>query len=71
MAYVLLQSLRRIGLAGTRLAHATFASIRLKLLKVGALVQVSIRRIKFSMASAFPYTDVFAQAWAALNKAAL
>lgn len=70
MAYVLLHALRRIGLAATRLATATCASIRLKLLKIGAFVQVSVRRVKFSMASAFPYTDVFATAWAALDKAA-
>jgi hypothetical protein len=71
MTYVLLHALRRIGLAATRLATASCGSIRLKLLKIGAFVQVSVRRVKFSMASAFPYTDVFAQAWAALDKAAL
>ena len=70
MAYVLLHALRRIGLAGTRLATATCGSIRLKLLKIGAFVQLSVRRVKFSIASAFPYTDVFAKAWAALDKAA-
>jgi hypothetical protein len=69
MAYVLLHALRRIGLAATRLATATCGSIRLKLLKIGAFVQLSVRRVKFSIASAFPYTDVFAQAWAALDKA--
>jgi hypothetical protein len=70
MAYVLLHALRRIGLAGTRLATASCGSIRLKLLKIGAFVQISVRRVKFSIASAFPYTDVFAKAWAALDKAA-
>jgi hypothetical protein len=70
MAYVLLHALRRIGLAGTRLATATCGSIRLKLLKIGAFVQISVRRVKFSIASAFPYTDVFAQACAALDNAA-
>jgi hypothetical protein len=69
MAYVLLHALRRIGLAATRLATATCGSIRLKLLKIGAFAQLSVRRVKFSIASAFPYTDVFAQAWAALDKA--
>jgi hypothetical protein len=69
MAYVLLHALRRIGLAGTSLATATCASIRLKLLKIGAFVQVSVRRVKFSMASAFPYCDVFAKAWARLKAA--
>jgi hypothetical protein len=71
MAYVLVNALRRIGLAATRLVDATCGTIRLNLLKIGACVRVSVRRIKFSMASAFPYTDVFRTAWAALDRAAL
>ena len=51
MAYVLLCALRRIGLAHTRFAKATCGSIRLKLLKIAALVRISVRRIKFAMAS--------------------
>jgi hypothetical protein len=54
MAYVLICALRRIGLAGTAFADATCGTIRLKLLKVGALVRISIRRIRFAMASACP-----------------
>ena len=54
MAYVLLAALRRIALAGTRLAKATCASIRLKLLKIGAQVRRSARRIRSAMASACP-----------------
>ena len=69
-AYVLMSALRRIGLAGTRLANATCGTIRLKLLKIGALVKISVRRVLFSMASAFPYCDVYAAAWATLSKAA-
>ncbi len=64
MAYVLISALRRIALA-------TCGTIRLKLLKIGAQVRISVRRIKFSMASAFPYTDVFRTARAALDSAAL
>jgi hypothetical protein len=71
MAYVLISSLRRIALANTRFADATCGTIRLKLLKIGAQVRISVRRIKFSMASTFPYTDVFRTAWAALDCAAL
>ena len=56
-AYVLLCALRRIGLAHTQFAEATCGTIRLKLLKLGALVRVSARRIKFSLASACPYAD--------------
>jgi hypothetical protein len=62
MAYVLLCALRRIGLAHTQFAHATCATIRLKLLKIGALVRVSVRRIKFAMASACPWQHEFVHA---------
>jgi hypothetical protein len=71
MAYVLVNALRRIALATTRFADATCGTIRLKLFKIGAQVRISVRRIKFSMASAFPDIDVFRTAWAALNSAAL
>ena len=54
MAYVLLCAMRRIGLHDTALADATCGTIRLKLLKVGALVRISVRRIKIAMASACP-----------------
>ena len=67
MAYVLIDSLRRRALASTDLADATCGTIRLKLLKIGARVTISVRRIKLAMASAFPYTDVFRTAWAALT----
>jgi hypothetical protein len=70
MAYVLVSALRRIALASTRLADATCGTIRLTLFKIGAQVRISVRRIKFSMASAFPYTDVFRAACAALDSAA-
>ena len=51
MAYVLLCATRRIGLHDTELADATCGTIRLKLLKIGALVRISVRRIKIAMAS--------------------
>jgi hypothetical protein len=54
MAYVLLCALRRIGLEQTNFAKATCGTIRLKLLKIGALVRISVRRIKIAMASACP-----------------
>ena len=54
MAYVLVCALRRIGLHDTAFAQATCGTIRLKLLKIGALVRISVRRIKVSMASACP-----------------
>jgi hypothetical protein len=70
MAYVLLCALRRIGLAHTQFAEATCGTIRLKLLKVGALVRISVRRIKLAMASACPWQDEFALAHARLRNAA-
>src|SRR5471032_393309 len=69
MAYVLLCALRRIGLAHTQFAEATCGTIRLKLLKIGALVRVSVRRIKIAMASAYPWQDAFALAQARLRNA--
>ena len=70
MAYVLLCALRRIGLEQTHFANATCGSIRLKLLKIGALVQFSVRRIKVGMASACPAADVWGQAARRLAAAA-
>jgi len=70
MAYVLLCALRRIGLAHTQFADATCGTIRLKLLKLGALVRISVRRIKFAMASACPWRDEFALAHLRLHHAA-
>jgi hypothetical protein len=62
LAYVLLTALRRLALAGTELAQATAGTIRLKLLKLGALVTVSVRRIKIAITSACPLKGVFAGA---------
>ena len=62
MAYILLCALRRIGLPKTILADATCGTIRLKLLKIGALVRISVRRIKFAMASGFPHQRDFSLA---------
>ena len=65
-AYVLVDGLRRGALQSTCLARATVGSIRLKLLKVGAQVTTSVRRIKVSMASGCPYQREFRLAWAHL-----
>ncbi|AVC52592.1 transposase DDE domain group 1 family protein (plasmid) [Rhizobium leguminosarum bv. viciae] len=69
-SYVLIGALRRLGLAHTRLADATCGTIRLKLLKIGAQVRVSVRRIKVAMASACPYAEEFALAHARICAAA-
>ena len=68
MAYVLLCALRRIGLQNTQFARATCGTIRLALLKIGAVVTVSVRRIKLAMASACPYQYEFREAHAKLAK---
>jgi hypothetical protein len=60
MAYVLVCALRRITLRHTQFAEATCGTIRLKLLKIGALVRTSVRRIKIAMASACPHQNEFA-----------
>jgi hypothetical protein len=62
LAYVLVEAVRRLGLAGTEMANATAGSIRLKLFKIGAVVTVSVRRIKLAFASACPMKDVFSHA---------
>jgi len=70
MAYVLLCALRRIGLQHTRFAKATCGRIRLALIKIAALVRISVRRIKVAMPSAFPYQAEFRAAHERLSAAA-
>jgi hypothetical protein len=71
MAYVLLCALRRIGLHDTQFAQATCGTIRLKLLKIGAIVRISVRRIKIAMASACPVAQDWGRAAIRLALAAL
>ena len=70
MAYVLICALRRIGLANTVFANATCGTIRLKLLKIGALIRISVRRVRIAMASACPAADEWAGAARRLATAA-
>jgi len=70
MAYVLLCALRRIALKHTQFDKASCGTIRLKLLKIGALVKISVRRIKVAMASGHPYQIEFGAAHALLMAAA-
>ena len=58
-AYILMNELRRIGLAATRMAKAQAGTIRLRLLKVGGLVTQSVRRVRVRLSSAFPNQEVF------------
>lgn len=68
-AYVLVQALRRVGLAGTALAQAQCGSIRLWLFKIGALVRVTVRKVWVSLSSACSYRQVFTQVYANLRRA--
>ncbi len=68
IAYVLLEALRRLGLAGTELAEAQCQTIRLKLLKVGALVRVTVRKVWVKLSSGSPYADVFRRVHANLAR---
>ena len=70
-AYVLMHGLRRIGLADTRFARATCGTIRTALLKIGAQVTLSVRRVRVAMASAFPWRAEFAAAHRQLRTASL
>jgi hypothetical protein len=61
MAYVLVCGLRRLGLKATELATAQVCTIRTRLLKIGAVVRVSVRRIRLSLAAGYPWANLFAQ----------
>jgi len=66
VAYTLLQVIREFGLQGTPLARARCDTIRLKLLKIGASVRVTVRRVWLSMAESYPYRGLFAAVYANL-----
>jgi hypothetical protein len=68
IAYTLLEALRRLGLAGTSMARAQCQTIRLRLLKIGALVQVTVRKVWVRLASSCPSADVFHQAFGNLDR---
>jgi len=71
MAYVLVCGLRRLGLKGTEMETAQAATIRTRLLKIGAQVRVSVRRVYLALAASYPWKAVFAQVYANLCGAAL
>ena len=68
IAYGLLEALRRLGLVGTELSEAQCQTIRLKLLKIGALVCVTVRKVWVSLASSCPYAEVFRRVHANLAR---
>jgi hypothetical protein len=71
VAYMLMQALRRLGLKGTQMAAAQCNTIRLKLLKVGAQVKVTVRKVWISLAGGYPYADLFYQAFRNIQAATL
>jgi len=58
-AYVLLQTLRRLGLDGTSMARAQCDSIRLKLFKIGAHIRLSVRRVRIAFSESYPYAGLY------------
>ncbi len=68
VAYTLLSALRRLGLKGTDLARAQCGTIRLKLLKIGAQIRVTVRKVWVSLAESYPYREVFHQVFDRLRK---
>ena len=68
-AYVLMETIRRIGLAGTELARAQVTTIRLKLLKIGTVILRNTRRIRLLFTSAYPYQEIFTSALTRLSTA--
>lgn len=69
VAYLLVSELRRLGLKGTAWARAQCGTLRLKLLKIGAQIRVSVRRIRIALASGYPYEALFAQVYENLRRA--
>jgi len=67
MAYVLMSGLRRLGLKATELARAQVSTIRTKLLKIGAQVRISVRKVWLSMASSYPWQRLYEQVWSNLR----
>ncbi len=67
LAYCLMQALRRLGLAGTELARAQCQTIRVKLLKIGAQVRVTVRKVWIALSSSYPYARQFVQIYERLR----
>lgn len=61
VAYLLLNEVRRVGLVGTSMEQAQCGTIRLKLLKIGAQIKVSLRRVFVAFATSYPYQELFLQ----------
>jgi hypothetical protein len=67
MAYILVSGLRRLGLKATELAQAQVSTIRTKVLRIGAQIRVTARKVWVSMASSYPWQDLYRQVWSNLR----
>ena len=68
VAYTLLNALRRLGLKGTELARARCDTIRLKLLKIGAQIKVTVRKVWVCLSESYPYREIFRQVYENLRR---
>jgi Transposase DDE domain group 1 len=68
IAYVLMEALRRLGLAGTEWAQAQATTIRLKVLKIGAQIRVTVRKVWIALAEGYPYAKLWASIWERLQQ---
>lgn len=67
LAYTLMEALRRLALKGSEWAEAQVDTIRLRLLKIGARIRLSVRRVVLEMSSAYPWKHLYVQAYHALR----
>jgi len=68
IAYLLMEALRQLGLKGTELAQAQATTIRLKVLKIGALIRVTVRKVWIALAGGYPYAELWARIWRQLQQ---
>jgi hypothetical protein len=68
VAYMLMEAFRRLGLNGTEMAEATCGTIRTKLLKIGAYVKLTVRRIRLYLAGGYPFRELFTTIYARLRQ---
>lgn len=71
VAYMLMHALRRLGLRGTQMAKAQCNTIRLKLLKIGAQIKITVRKVWVSLAGGYPYAELLHQVYRNLRTQAL
>jgi hypothetical protein len=71
VAYIVMRALRAFGLKDTEMAHAQCDTIRVRLLKIGAVIRVSVRRVVLALSEAYPFQAVFAKVWENLRRLAV